>query len=141
MSVLTLFFLMCVPFLVLAEEELKDVKVDIIKEGRDCKNLLNIARPGDYLEVHYTGRFNDENGEIFDTSRQRGQLYHFQLGAGHVCIYFKKFYKQITILVYTILSRKLSLSLDFYRLSRKSSLYLMLESRKPKLNNMSRIKL
>jgi hypothetical protein len=36
------------------------------------------------LSVHYTGRFDDENGEIFDTSHKRGQLYKFQLGAGRV---------------------------------------------------------
>ena len=39
---------------------------------------------GDHLEVHYVGRLNDENGEKFDASRDRGQLFKFQLGAGQV---------------------------------------------------------
>ena len=42
------------------------------------------AEEGDYLKIHYVGRFNDENGEIFDSSRDRGQLYQFQLGEGQV---------------------------------------------------------
>ena len=49
-----------------------------------CDTAENIAQPGDFLSVHYTGRFDDENGEIFDTSEKRGQLYKFQLGAGRV---------------------------------------------------------
>ena len=45
---------------------------------------------GDHLEVHYVGRLNDENGEKFDASRDRGQLFKFQLGAGQVtnCLTF-----------------------------------------------------
>ena len=42
------------------------------------------AQPGDHLSVHYTGRFDNENGKIFDTSHNSGQLYKFQLGAGQV---------------------------------------------------------
>ena len=43
-----------------------------------------MAQPGDHLSVHYTGRFDNENGKIFDTSHNSGQLYKFQLGAGQV---------------------------------------------------------
>ena len=42
------------------------------------------AQDGDHLSVHYTGRFDNENGKIFDTSHNSGQLYKFQLGAGQV---------------------------------------------------------
>ena len=48
-----------------------------------CKNQ-NMAQPGDHLSVHYTGRFDNENGKIFDTSHNSGQLYNFQLGARQV---------------------------------------------------------
>ena len=43
-----------------------------------------MAQSGDHLSVHYTGRFDDENGKIFDTSHNSGQLYNFQLGARQV---------------------------------------------------------
>ena len=42
------------------------------------------AQDGDHLSVHYTGRFDNENGKIFDTSHNSGQLYKFQLGARQV---------------------------------------------------------
>ena len=60
--------------------------VNVVKE-RPPKGVCDTestAQPGDFLSVHYTGRFDDENGEIFDTSHKRGQLYKFQLGAGRV---------------------------------------------------------
>ena len=68
------------PFCATAEE-LKDVQVKIIKESKNC-NVK--AEPGDRLKVHYVGRLNDENGEKFDASRDRGQLFSFQLGSGQV---------------------------------------------------------
>ena len=46
--------------------------------------MASTAQDGDHLSVHYTGRFDYENGEIFDTSHKRGQLYKFQLGARQV---------------------------------------------------------
>ena len=52
------------------------------------------AQPGDMLQVHYTGRFDDENGKIFDSSHNHGQLYKFQLGAGQVSTFFFHFFKQ-----------------------------------------------
>ena len=53
------------------------------------------AQPGDMLQVHYTGRFDDENGKIFDSSHNHGQLYQFQLGAGQVSTLFFHFSNKI----------------------------------------------
>ena len=82
---LTFFLLWTISILpIIKAEELTDVKVDVIKEGKNCDDPVNVAQAGDHLHVHYTGRFDDENGKIFDTSKERGQLYTFQLGAGQV---------------------------------------------------------
>ena len=40
------------------------------------------AAKGDTLEVHYEGRL--ENGKKFDASRDHGQTFEFQVGAGQV---------------------------------------------------------
>eukprot|EP00096_Caligus_rogercresseyi_P016457 TRINITY_DN911_c1_g2_i1.p1 TRINITY_DN911_c1_g2~~TRINITY_DN911_c1_g2_i1.p1 ORF type:complete len:170 (+),score=34.98 TRINITY_DN911_c1_g2_i1:36-512(+) len=61
---------------------LEELEVKTIKEGRNCDKQT--AQPGDVLHVHYTGRLNDENGKIFDSSKDRGMTYNFQLGAGQV---------------------------------------------------------
>ncbi len=47
------------------------------------------ATPGKEVDVHYTGWLFDENapdnkGQKFDSSLDRGQLFSFPLGAGHV---------------------------------------------------------
>ena len=57
--------------------------VKIIKEKKNCQKVAEI---GDYLDVHYVGRLDDENGKIFDESRPKGHVYKFQLGAGQVCV-------------------------------------------------------
>ena len=48
-----------------------------------------VAEAGDYVEVHYTGWLYDEQaednrGDKFDSSVDRGQKFQFQLGAGQV---------------------------------------------------------
>ena len=49
----------------------------------------NEAVAGNHVDVHYTGWLYDENaedhkGQKFDSSLDRGQLFSFPLGAGHV---------------------------------------------------------
>ena len=79
--VFCLWTLSCVLTPVLTED-LPTVQTKIIKEAKKCDVK---AEAGDFLSVHYTGRFDDENGKIFDTSKKPGgQLYKFQLGAGQV---------------------------------------------------------
>ena len=56
--------------------------VTVIKRPDKC---IRQASRGDILTVHYTGRFNDQHGEVFDTSLKEGwPPYKFQLGAGRV---------------------------------------------------------
>ena len=56
--------------------------VTILKKPDKC---IRQATRGDLLTVHYTGRFGDQNGEVFDTSHKEGwPPYKFQLGAGRV---------------------------------------------------------
>ena len=46
------------------------------------------AKDGDIVKVHYTGRFSD--GEVFDSSRDRGQPLEFTLGSKQVIPGFEK---------------------------------------------------
>lgn len=48
-----------------------------------------VAEAGDYVEVHYTGwlyddQTDDNRGDKFDSSVDRGERFHFMLGAGQV---------------------------------------------------------
>ena len=52
-----------------------------IQEGRSCARR---AQAGDRLSVHYVGRLGNENGKIFDASRNRGSTFDFTLGSGQV---------------------------------------------------------
>ncbi len=63
------------------EVELPELIVKTIKTPKKCDRQ---AKNGDKLKVHYVGRLNDENGKIFDQSRDRGKTFDFQLGAGRV---------------------------------------------------------
>lgn len=53
------------------------LKVEILKEGNGP-----VAKKGQTVVVHYTGTL--ENGQKFDSSRDRGEPFSFPLGAGQV---------------------------------------------------------
>lgn len=53
------------------------LKIETLKEGDGPT-----AKQGDTLVVHYVGTL--ENGEKFDSSRDRGEPFEFVLGAGQV---------------------------------------------------------
>ncbi|XP_040563319.1 uncharacterized protein [Lepeophtheirus salmonis] len=59
-----------------------ELVVKILKKGRNCEEKK--AEPGDHLKLHYVGRVDNEDGKIFDSSKERGHLYKFQLGAHEV---------------------------------------------------------
>ena len=56
------------------------------KSGRNYEELQvgngDEAKPGDTVEVHYTGWL--KNGTKFDSSKDRGRPFSFALGAGRV---------------------------------------------------------
>ncbi|MEM6490689.1 MAG: FKBP-type peptidyl-prolyl cis-trans isomerase [Pseudomonadota bacterium] len=54
-----------------------DLVIEDVREGEGPA-----AKAGDQVVVHYDGRL--ANGTPFDSSRQRGQPFSFQLGAGQV---------------------------------------------------------
>jgi FKBP-type peptidyl-prolyl cis-trans isomerase FkpA len=61
--------------------ELKKIDT-VVGEGKE-------AAKGNHVDVHYTGWLFDEKaadhkGQKFDSSLDRGQLFSFPLGAGHV---------------------------------------------------------
>ena len=53
------------------------LQIDNVKEGTGAA-----AKAGDTVSVHYVGTLT--NGEKFDSSRDRGKPFHFQLGKGQV---------------------------------------------------------
>ena len=55
--------------------------VRTVKEAKSCERAAEV---GDRLRVHYVGRLEGEDGEIFDESRPRGQTFDFTLGMGQV---------------------------------------------------------
>ena len=57
--------------------------VRTVKEAKSCERAAEV---GDRLRVHYVGRLEGEDGEIFDESRPRGQTFDFTLGKGQVII-------------------------------------------------------
>jgi FKBP-type peptidyl-prolyl cis-trans isomerase len=54
-----------------------ELKIEILQEGTGVE-----AKAGDLVSVHYDGTFTD--GSKFDSSRDRGQAFGFNLGAGQV---------------------------------------------------------
>ncbi len=45
---------------------------------------VTFPKPGQKVSVHYTGTLNDPNGNKFDSSRDRGQKFTFNIGKGQV---------------------------------------------------------
>ena len=44
----------------------------------------DFVKPGQTIIVHYTGKLNDENGLIFDSSEERNSPFEFTVGVGQV---------------------------------------------------------
>jgi len=55
--------------------------VTTINAPEKCVRQANV---GDALSVHYVGRFDSEDGEVFESSRKNNKLFSFQLGAKKV---------------------------------------------------------
>jgi FKBP-type peptidyl-prolyl cis-trans isomerase FkpA len=75
------------------EDSANENEVIEVAPGLSAKILQRgygrVAEAGDYVEVHYTGWLYDEQaednrGDKFDSSVDRGQKFQFQLGAGQV---------------------------------------------------------
>jgi len=45
---------------------------------------VNFPKRGDKVSVHYTGKLNNENGQKFDSSLDRGKHFQFRVGMGEV---------------------------------------------------------
>ena len=71
------------PLLALASTESppNGLVVTTIKEAKTCPRA---AKAGDRLRVHYEGRLDGPDGKMFDSSKERGNTFNFQLGAGQV---------------------------------------------------------
>lgn len=75
------------------ETNIKDAEAFEITPGLSARILRRgygrAAEPGDYVEVHYTGWLHDPDagnnrGQKFDSSVDRGETFHFTLGARQV---------------------------------------------------------
>ncbi len=60
-----------------SDYEIQGMKIEVLKEGSGVE-----AKNGNNVFVHYTGRL--ENGEKFDSSLDRNELFYFVLGSGRV---------------------------------------------------------
>jgi FKBP-type peptidyl-prolyl cis-trans isomerases 1 len=64
------------------------LKVTVYEGPLDCADSEKVKN-GDYLNMHYTGTIDEssetgEKGSKFDSSRDRGQTFDFQIGQGRV---------------------------------------------------------
>ncbi|MDI1435247.1 MULTISPECIES: FKBP-type peptidyl-prolyl cis-trans isomerase [Polyangium] len=57
--------------------ETAELKIELLREGNGA-----VAQAGNTVHVHYVGTLTD--GKKFDSSRDRGSPFKFQLGAGKV---------------------------------------------------------
>ena len=60
------------------EDEFKVMVLDDGKEGGES------PKTSDIVKVHYTGMFDDEVGDVFDSSRSRNRPFSFTLGVNQV---------------------------------------------------------
>ena len=60
--------------------------IEIIKISKGTGTKKDIIETGDSIEVHYTGTL--EDGEKFDSSRDRGDTLPFTVGAGQMIPWF-----------------------------------------------------
>jgi len=75
-----------------------ELKVDQYEGPTECEDESKV-KVGDFLEMHYTGTIDEssetgEKGKKFDSSRDRGDTFDFQIGIGQVikgCKYTHRF--------------------------------------------------
>jgi len=73
---------------VLAVAAAGELKVDVYDGVKECEPK-DMLKPMEYVQMHYTGTIDKSSqtgvpGKKFDSSRDRGNTFDFQLGAGRV---------------------------------------------------------
>ena len=66
----------------------ENLKVNVYEGPTECDDRDKVQN-GNYLKMHYTGTIDEssetgEKGSKFDSSRDRGQTFDFQIGKGQV---------------------------------------------------------